>query len=608
MRLKRISLRGFRSYTTQQTVDFEPDVTILAGRNNVGKSALLTVLRNPGVVPPTDHGNYSLTWGATLEDLTEQRKRGYNTDSVAKQLGGLTDFVVETTFRPSHLVDAEMPNLPEERHFPSAGQNGAFGSFRLTELTIPTTGLALHQYRDKTRGGARLWWTARPLSEAQGDAETLATSALDGLWNLMLEALSGGYYIHPRMPGSAPMQWQTTLDLGANGSNLTNVVGTMFTEYRYSLWPQFESFIRDAFPEIRRIDVTFGGTPITAEIIIRYGDDDDALKVPLSQCGTGVELLMTFTTAILTSRKSRLMLIDEPHAFLHPHAERKLIGFISKHSEHQYVIATHSSVFLTAYPLTQARLLTIGPTGTVVANAHSASEILSELGVTASALWSHDAILWVEGPSEEAVCEVISSDLRQTAGEGDPVLVKQMPSLAFQAAAGPRAAHSVIDFSAAIADLLVPLGSRYIFLFDADERSAALMQSIEERTERHARFLTVRELENLLLDAAAIHRVLGQHAARLNLEIPALEQVEDALLQLLAQTADGRLYPHGSKRADADRIVGSEVLDRLWWQWLSSPYDKVRDGALLASAMLAINAAHLRPLVELLNELARRRQ
>jgi predicted ATPase len=604
MRLKRVSLRGFRSYTTQQTIDFEPDVTILAGRNNVGKSALLAVLRNPGVIPPTDLGYESLAWIISREELAERLTRGHNSDVVLRHLDDGVDFFIETTFRPSHLLAAELQNLPNERHFPGAGPDGAVGSLRLTELTIPTTSLTLRQYRDNTRGGSRLWWANAPLNTAQGDDERVAALALGELWNLVSVSLSGAYYIHPRMPGSAAMQWQTTLDLAPDGSNLTNVVGTIFTEYRYTLWPEFESFIRDAFPEIRRIDVTFGGGPITAEIVIRYGEDDDALKVPLSQCGTGVELLMTFATAILTSRKSRLMLIDEPHAFLHPHAERKLIGFMGKHAEHQYVIATHSAAFLTAYPLTHARLLTIGPTGSVVANAQSASEILSELGVTASALWSHDAILWVEGPSEEAVCEVINAD--RTVGAGiDPVLVKQMPPLAFQAAEGARAAHSVVDFSTAIAELLLPLRSRYIFLFDSDERSAALKQSIEERTQGHARFLNVRELENLLMDPPAIQRVLQYHAARLNLESPTSQQVEESLQQLLGHTGDERLYPHGTERADSDRIVGSEVLDRIWWQWLSSSYDKVRDGALLASATLTTNPGRLRPLVELLNDLAR---
>ena len=47
MRLTRFSVRGFQSYKTLQTLRLEDDVTLLAGRNNVGKSALLRAIRLP---------------------------------------------------------------------------------------------------------------------------------------------------------------------------------------------------------------------------------------------------------------------------------------------------------------------------------------------------------------------------------------------------------------------------------------------------------------------------------------------------------------------------------------------------------------------------------
>ena len=602
MWLKRVSLRGFRSYTTLQTIDFESDVTILAGRNNVGKSALLTALRAPAAFPvSTPDFTFDFTWHAQRGELEERLRRQSTGSEVATGLLGVaTEFEVVASLRPT--VDASPLTA---LGFPSQYLvQGMLGQIQLTEAGISGTSLKVQPFRDAARSPATcwLWWTEGPLNGAQGDAANQAAHSLIGLWELIAQSLSL-YYIQPRMPGAAKTRWSPTLGLSSDGANLTNVVATLYTQSRRVLFPLLETFVCDSFPEIKHLDVSFDSDPPQAEIVILYGRDED-LKVPLSLCGTGIEQLITLATAILTATRDQTLLIDEPHAFLHPHAERKLLGFIREHSRHQYIIATHSPVFLTAYPITHTRLLTIGPTGTAVANARSASEILSELGVTASALWSHDAILWVEGPSEEAVCDVVKAE-SLGASSGNQVLVKQMPVLAFQAAKGARAAHSVVEFSTALSELLSPLKTNYVFLFDADERSDAVKQSIKEATNSRARFLGARELENLLLDPAAIHRVVDGRCEALAIDRPTLQQIEEELRSLVEMTDDQRLYPRTAAAPDPDKVVGSEVLDRIWWTWLKSPYEKVRDGAALASAVLTTTPARLAPIVRLLEELAK---
>jgi AAA15 family ATPase/GTPase len=47
MRLTRFSITGFRSYQTSQVLDIDSNITVLAGRNNVGKTALLHALHLP---------------------------------------------------------------------------------------------------------------------------------------------------------------------------------------------------------------------------------------------------------------------------------------------------------------------------------------------------------------------------------------------------------------------------------------------------------------------------------------------------------------------------------------------------------------------------------
>src|ERR1700688_2772156 len=45
MRLANLRVRGFQSYVTEQNVKLDHELTVLAGQNNVGKTALLRSIR-----------------------------------------------------------------------------------------------------------------------------------------------------------------------------------------------------------------------------------------------------------------------------------------------------------------------------------------------------------------------------------------------------------------------------------------------------------------------------------------------------------------------------------------------------------------------------------
>jgi len=47
MCLQQVVIQGFQSYAEEQTIEIDEHVTLLAGRNNVGKSALLRALQIP---------------------------------------------------------------------------------------------------------------------------------------------------------------------------------------------------------------------------------------------------------------------------------------------------------------------------------------------------------------------------------------------------------------------------------------------------------------------------------------------------------------------------------------------------------------------------------
>jgi predicted ATPase len=99
------------------------------------------------------------------------------------------------------------------------------------------------------------------------------------------------------------------------------------------------------FPEIDAILTQAVGE---SQVQLTYRDRFAGRNTPLDQSGTGVAQALHLVALTLFSEPGRIFLIDEPHAFLHPGAERQLVGFLRDHPEHAYVCATHSPVFINA--------------------------------------------------------------------------------------------------------------------------------------------------------------------------------------------------------------------------------------------------------------------
>ncbi len=94
--------KGSWSYAEEQTVEIDQHLTLLAGRNNVGKSALLRALQIPverqeGV--GTDFG-ITYTWSVTVEDITQHA-------------AGSAEMVAELTPNLSPLRQAQQRDSPE---------------------------------------------------------------------------------------------------------------------------------------------------------------------------------------------------------------------------------------------------------------------------------------------------------------------------------------------------------------------------------------------------------------------------------------------------------------------------------------------------------------
>lgn len=593
MRLKLFEVGGFQSFEAKQQLRLEDDVTLLAGRNNVGKTAIFRAMRLPTYAEEGALADLALrfTWSTTAAECAElmtlhvpvQFRAGIAafseriTDSVDVRIGARTDAMNYAAVRLPSPISREIGSGLELREIEVANGLKLILRRRLEE--------------GSSSGNAYLWWAD---GRDYGDAEAALTQALI---TVIRQSIAMNYYIAPRR-STQRMAFVPTFSLDAGGEALTNVVGGLFTNERHRRFASLEELVRDVFPEVANVEVPMSGNPPAAEIYLRVTQAGRDMTVPLRHSGTGIEQTLMLGAAVLTAPRGSLFLIDEPHAFLHPFAERRLLRFIRDHREHQYVVATHSPVFLTSYPVGHARLVVMSEAGSRVSDVGTHRDILEELEITAADLWSAESVVWVEGASEARVCRVILD----TKERPKSAAVREMPSAVRNSARGERLAREAVDFCIAVTEAVMPVDIRTSFIFDSDERPAALRERIQAATGGRAKFLPLRELENLLLSPAAIHADLIDICVDFGRTLPSREAIGADLAAVISSVEDRGLYPVRPEKGDVARVVGSEVLRRLYWKWALMDYDKVRDGERLTRWLLAQEPDRLQPLVDLLDQ------
>jgi len=132
------------------------------------------------------------------------------------------------------------------------------------------------------------------------------------------------------------------------------------------------------------------------------------LAVAIDNLGTGVWQVIALAFGVITADRPKVFLIDEPNNYLHPKAVLDLIALLKEHPQHQYVIATHSPEVISAcepgivhrvwLEEGESRFEQIDPSKVA-----DQRRTLHGLGVRLSAFFGADEVLWVEGPTEEAV-------------------------------------------------------------------------------------------------------------------------------------------------------------------------------------------------------------
>jgi len=363
---------------------------------------------------------------------------------------------------------------------------------------------------------------------------------------------------------------------------------------------KFKLLVREVLPQIEDITVSLANDNKLSVLLWNSAAirDREDLAIQLTESGTGVGQVLAVLSILVTSDSPRVIIIDEPQSFLHPGAARKLMEILQSHTDHQYIISTHSPVIVGG--VRPAKLLHVQKTGAESAvteidtiDTDALRAYLLDLGVSLSDVFGADAVLWVEGATEELCFPLIAKHLLTGAPLGILIVgVKDTGRL------HARIAEDVYDLYERLSRGTALLPPAVGYIFDREGKSDSKCEDIRRKGHGRVHFTDARMFENYLLVPSAIATVMNEIAGFRASPVSA-----DEVATCLAEEVGT-----GPKQDWIADVHGAQVLDDLFTRLSEGrvTYNKTTHGLALTRAILAQSPGELRTIADLIERATQR--
>ena len=615
MRISKFKLKNYVSFYDEDDktdwVELTAGINIVLGANNAGKTALLDALSRARSRAP--HRSESTIPSPESRDIpsTDIDIRYELTDNVLLEIlrdHGQRSFVQLSEKDPSLIIQhirTLLCNLSRERHlqFNASPYAIQIGDHReslevLTTMELPYYSFSLNeneridfeteQVKDRLLAGEETWW------------QTIQRYVFRNVFKLQAER---------RIPAHADVA--CARELKSDASNLPQVLYTV-EHCNNPTFCDFKRLVRCVFPNI---------SEVTTRRISQLPDEDDYLEIyigydsmsferndlliPLAGCGSGLAQVMAILLLIVTSKEDRVFLIDEPSTFLHPNATRGLSKILESFPRHQFILATHSPTAIMS--IQQKRVLLVKRTGMVskvsgvdVRDYAELEDALIELGSRRSDVFGMDAVIWVEGKTDEICFNLIMKEPLPSGVQ----IIGLVNTGDLEDKKHAKLAENIYE---KLSGGVGVLPSTLAFVFDGDKRPDDYDEA--DSANGRTRYLKRQNYESYFLDYSNIAEILSELINNDGGQSPSEPcSAEKMQTWLDYNKAKDKFYPDGIQY-DPDswleQIGGAKFLTAMF-KALAHPtrkYKKVKDGEEITRRILANEPNHFQEIVDLMKSI-----
>lgn len=516
-----ITLENHKSFYGRQTVELDPGINLLVGPNNSGKTTLLnalelssdpTVHRSPQTLPSPENKvfeepGFDFQISCTSEEILDAC--------------GTDPFVIITDFSDS----LETPRLVasiEDYLAPGESRHLRYHKNHVGLMAIYLQ--CLPYFEQVEDGDPRFFGERLGIAEvkiesrepelrlvSEGEGKLLEHFAR----RVLLEQQSRVYQFDAiRAPeGRSSVTDRPVLE--GDASNLAVALQNLDPGREH---PRLSELLSRVFPSVEDFRTRRkSGSPDEVEVQIRKFEDHPHLDVFLGDCGSGVAQVLAILYLLVTSDRPRTILIDEPASFLHPDAARELMRIIDEEGkQHQFVIATHSPVIISA--VRDASIVYVGIEDGVSfteqidpTDNQNIQRMLGGLGTKLSDIFGAERIIWAEGPTEEQCLPLLIDEMCDN-GMPYGTIVRDVEATGdFEGDDAKRVFKIYENLSDGHA--LLPTGVAYIF--DREDKDHQEVENLERLgkdgphdEESRIHLLDRRMYESYLLHPEALHHAI----------------------------------------------------------------------------------------------------
>lgn len=375
-----------------------------------------------------------------------------------------------------------------------------------------------------------------------------------------------------------------------------------FLQGNPSRFRRFVSYVSRVLPQVHWVSVRPHNTNSNTLVLTVWShpqeNERDDLAIPLRESGTGVSQVLAMLYVVVTADEPKTILIDEPNSFLHPGAVRALLEIFKEHSQHQYILTTHSPAVITeaeprmVYILeteaNEARLRSID-----MSQVEHQRDVLDAVGARLADVFGPTRILWVEGRTEERAFPLIVRGMLNR-----PLLDVRIVGVVNTGDFEGKLARTTLEVYRRLCEGVALVPPACGFLFDREGRSEESCTNLTQACGGKLEFLPRRMYENYLLDPDAIAFVLED-----GLPDGPKPSAADARMWIEARRAHFEAGP--VERPPDARVDGAKLLMALFKDLTNQrlTYDKVAHGTQLTQWLITNRPQALREVADLLERL-----